>query len=89
MAFELLFAAATPAAVFRRGDMLWLVFASEEAIAMASLEGEIGRSIKGVTRTRARDAELVRIRLDRPMLVSAHTEGTAWHITLGPEVVEP
>ena len=87
--FEFPFATATPAAVFRRGETLWLVFASEDAIAMAPLEGEIGRSIRGVTRTRARDAELVRIRLDRPMLVSAYTEGTAWHITLGPEVVEP
>jgi tetratricopeptide (TPR) repeat protein len=87
--FEFPFASATPAAVFRRGDTLWLVFASEDAIAMAPFEGEIGRSIKGVARTRARDAELVRIRLDRPMLVSAHTEGTAWNITLGPEVVEP
>ena len=87
--FEFPFASATPAAVFRRGDALWLVFASEDAVAIAPLEGEIGRSIKGVNRTRARDAELVRIRLDRPMLVSAHTEGTAWNITLGPEVVEP
>jgi tetratricopeptide (TPR) repeat protein len=87
--FEFPFASATPAAVFRRGDTLWLVFGSEDAIAMAPLEGEIGRSIKGVTRTRARDAELVRIRLDRPMLVSAQTEGTAWNVTLGPEVVEP
>jgi tetratricopeptide (TPR) repeat protein len=87
--FEFPFATATPAAVFRRGETLWLVFASEDAVAVAPLEGEIGRSIRGVTRTRARDAELVRIRLDRPMLVSAHTEGTVWHITLGPEVVEP
>ena len=87
--FEFPFAGATPAAVFRRGDTLWLVFASEDVIATASLEGEIGRSIKGVTRSRVRDAELVRIKLDRPMLVSAYTEGTAWNITLGPEVVEP
>jgi tetratricopeptide (TPR) repeat protein len=87
--FEFPFASATPAAVFRRGDTLWLVFGSEDAVAVAPLEGEIGRSIKGVTRTRARDAELVRIRLDRPMLVSAHTEGSAWNITLGPEAVEP
>src|SRR5262245_176785 len=87
--FEFPFAGATPAAVFRRGDMLWLVFASDDVIATASLEGEIGRSIKGVTRARMRDAELVRIKLDRPMLVSAYTVGTAWNITLGPEVVEP
>jgi tetratricopeptide (TPR) repeat protein len=87
--FELPFAAATPAAVFRRGDTLWLVFGSEDTIATAPFEGEIGRSIKGVTRSRARNAELVRIKLDRPMLVSAYTEGTAWNITLGPEVVEP
>src|SRR5262249_46066179 len=87
--FEFPFASATPAAVFRRGDTLWLVFGSDDVIATASLEGQIGRSIKGVTRTRMPDAELVRIKLDRPVLVSAHTEGTAWNITLGPEVSEP
>ncbi len=87
--FEFPFASATPAAVFRRGDTLWLVFGSDDAIAVAPLEGEIGRSIKGVSRTHARDAEFVRIRLDRPMLVSAYTDGTAWNITLGPEVIEP
>jgi len=87
--FEFPFLAATPAAVFRRGDALWLVFGSDDVIATAPMEGEIGRSIKGVIRTRARDAELVRIKLERPMLVSAHTEGTAWNVTLGPEVVEP
>ena len=58
--FEFPFASATPAAVFRRGETLWLVFASEDAIAVAPLEGEIGRSIKGVSRTRARDAVATR-----------------------------
>jgi len=87
--FEFPFASATPAAVFRRADTLWLVFGSDDAIAVGPLEGEIGRSIKGVSRTHARDAEFVRIKLDRPMLVSAYTEGTAWNITLGPEVIEP
>jgi hypothetical protein len=87
--FEFPFASETPAAVFRRADTLWLVFGSDDAIAVGPLEGEIGRSIKGVSRTHARDAEFVRIRLDRPMLVSAYTDGTAWNITLGPEVIEP
>jgi len=87
--FEFPFSGATPAAVFRRGDTLWLVFGSDDVISTAAIEGEVDRSIKGVIRTRARDAELVRIKLERPMLVSAHTEGPAWNITLGPEVVEP
>jgi tetratricopeptide (TPR) repeat protein len=87
--FEFAFASATPAAVFRRGDTLWLVFGSDDAVAVTPLEREVGRSIRSVSRTRARDAELVRIRLERPMLVSAATEGAAWHITLGPEMIEP
>jgi tetratricopeptide (TPR) repeat protein len=87
--FEFPFASATPAAVFRRADTLWLVFGSDDAIAIGPLEHEIGRSIKGVSRTHARDAEFVRIRLDRPMLVSAYTDGTVWNITLGSEAVEP
>jgi tetratricopeptide (TPR) repeat protein len=87
--FEFGFASATPAAVFRRGETLWLVFGSEDAVAVAPLEREVGRSIKSVSRTRARDGELVRLRLERPMLVSAYTEGAVWNITLGPEVVEP
>jgi tetratricopeptide (TPR) repeat protein len=87
--FEFPFSSATPAAVFRRGDTLWLLFGSDDVIATGPLEGEIGRSIKGITRTRARNAELLRIKLDRPVLVSAYTDGTAWNITLGAEVVEP
>jgi tetratricopeptide (TPR) repeat protein len=87
--FEFAFTSATPAAVFRRGDTLWLVFGSDDAIAVAPLEREVGRSIKSVSRTRARDAELVRLRLERPMLVSAYTDGAAWNITLGPEMIEP
>ena len=31
--FEFPFSAATPAAVFRRGDTLWLVFGSDDVIA--------------------------------------------------------
>ena len=89
MTFEFPFSAATPAAVFRRGDTLWLVFSTEENIALTELDAEIGHSIKGMTRSRARDAELVRLKLARPILVSARTVGTAWNITLGAEVVEP
>ncbi|MEA2904784.1 MAG: hypothetical protein QOI12_2171 [Alphaproteobacteria bacterium] len=83
------FANATPAAVFRRADVLWLVFDTGATVSVAALEAEIGHSIKGAWVTRVRDVVVVRARLERPMLVSAAAEGNTWAITLGTEVVEP
>jgi tetratricopeptide (TPR) repeat protein len=83
------FASPTPAAVFHRGDVLWLVFDSTAPISLAALEKEIGRSLKSASATRQRDATLVRLRLERPMLASAAPAGATWTITLGSEVVEP
>jgi tetratricopeptide (TPR) repeat protein len=83
------FARPTAAAVFLRGDALWLVFDSEATISLAALSPEIGRIVKGAAATRTRDAAIVRLKLERPMLVSAAAEGGVWTITLGTEVVEP
>jgi tetratricopeptide (TPR) repeat protein len=79
----------TPAAIFRRGDGLWLVFDSDATISLTELNPEIGRAIKSAAATRTRDASIVRLKLERPFLVSATADGAVWTITLGTEVVEP
>ena len=83
------FAAPTPAAVFRRADTVWLVFDTDAAIASRRLKAEQGKAIKSATATRVRDVAMVRIKLDRPQLVSVAADGNGWVVTLGNEVVEP
>jgi len=89
LTLSLPFARPTSGAVFRRGDGLWLVFDSDAVISLAELNPEIGRSLKSAVATRTRDVALVRLKLERPMLVSASADGAVWTITLGTEVVEP
>jgi tetratricopeptide (TPR) repeat protein len=83
------FAEPTPAAVFRRADMLWLVFDTEAPIAARALEIEPSGAIKSVSLTRRPDVAIVRIKLERPRLASISTDGSVWTVTLGSEIVEP
>jgi tetratricopeptide (TPR) repeat protein len=89
LALSFPFAVPTPAAVFRRADMLWLVFDTDATIGLAALEGDRSRTIRSATLTRRADAAVVRVQLERPRLVSATTDGPAWTIMVGGEVVEP
>ena len=89
LALSFPFAVPTPAAVFRRADMLWLVFDTEATIGLAAFESDRSRTIKSATLTRRADVAVVRIKLERPRLVSATTDGPAWTIMIGGEVVEP
>jgi tetratricopeptide (TPR) repeat protein len=79
----------TPAAIFLRGETLWLVFDTSATLSIAALEAETGRIFKNASLTRERDTTIVRVKLERPQLVSVAAEGTAWTITLGSEMVEP
>jgi tetratricopeptide (TPR) repeat protein len=82
------FTVPTPAAVFQRADTVWLVFDTEAAIAVAALNAETGKAIRSASAVRMRDIAVVRIRLDRPQLLSVAADGTGWVVTLGSEVVE-
>jgi hypothetical protein len=83
------FAGPTPAAVFSRADTLWLVFDTGAQIALDSLEGDASGTIKSATLTRRDETAVLRVKLERPRLVSAATDGPAWTVTLGGEVIEP
>ena len=83
------FASATPAAIFSRADTLWLVFDTSAPILLDKLEGDASGTIKSATVTRRDDLAVVRMKLERPRLVSAATDGPAWTVTLGGDVIEP
>ena len=83
------FDAPTPAAVFRRADTVWLVFDTDAAIGVAALNPEQGKTIRSATASRLRDIAVVRIKLDRPHLLSVVPDGASWIVTIGTEVVEP
>jgi hypothetical protein len=82
------FANATPAAVFSRADTLWIVFDTPAAIALGSLDEEARGTIRSTQVTRHDDVALVRVKLARPRLVSAASEGRGWTVAIG-EVIEP
>ena len=83
------FTAATAAAVFDRADTLWLVFDSKADIDLSALKDEATHTIRSAELTRAPDADIVRIKLDRPRLASVAAEGPAWTLEMGDSVAAP
>jgi hypothetical protein len=83
------FLAPTAAAVFQRADSLWIVFDSKAAIDLSALDGEASRTIRGAIFTHAPDADIVRIRLDRPHLAGVISEGPVWTVIVGDSVPDP
>jgi len=79
----------TAAAVFDRADTLWLVFDSKADIDLSALANEATRTIRSAELTRAPDADIVRIKLDRPRLASVDADGPAWTLEIGDQVAAP
>jgi tetratricopeptide (TPR) repeat protein len=82
------FTAATPAAVFARADTLWLVFDTNATISLAKLPAGSNNTIKSASVLRGNGLAIVRVKLERPRLVSAAAQGPAWTVAIG-EVIEP
>jgi tetratricopeptide (TPR) repeat protein len=83
------FAAPVAAAVFHRADALWLVFDSTVDFDLSALDGEPSHTIRSYDFTRAYDADIVRIKLNRPQLASVSANGPVWTVNIGDAVVEP
>jgi tetratricopeptide (TPR) repeat protein len=88
LALRFPFANPTPAAVFRRGDVLWIVFDTNTDIDLSELTNEQSRNIRSATVMRQQDAAVVRIRLERPRLTSVATEGPAWIVNIGSQMTD-
>jgi len=83
------FLKATAAAVFHRADTLWLVFDSTNDMDLGALDGEPSRTVRGATLIHTADADIVRIKLDRPHLSSVASDGAVWTVQLGDSAISP
>ncbi len=80
----------TPAAVFQRADTFWLVFDSTAMIDIAALTRDTSRMIRSATLEHGADGEaIVRIKLERPRLVSLETDSPGWIINIGDNTTVP
>ncbi len=87
---ELPFAVPAPAAVFRRADVLWLVFDSAANIDIAALTVDSAQLIRSAEFVRGQDGEgIIRIRLERPLLASLDADGPAWIVNIGDAATVP
>ncbi|MFA6266491.1 MAG: tetratricopeptide repeat protein [Pseudolabrys sp.] len=84
------FAAPTPAAMFRRGDTLWLVFDSGKPIDVSNLPREFGHVVRQAEYERGGNGEgVVRLRLVRPQLASLEADNNGWVLKIGDSVAVP
>jgi len=90
MRISLPFAAPTPAALFKRGDSLWLVFDSNKPIDVSQLARDFGHIVRRADYESGRSGEgIVRLRLVRPMLASLEPDDNGWVLKVGDSVATP
>lgn len=83
------FLAPVAAAVFQRADTLWIVFDSNADIDLSALSGETSHTILDASLTHARDADVVRIKLNQPHLSSVQIDGPTWTVQIGDSALDP
>ncbi len=87
------FPSATPAASFRRGDTVWLVFDSERPLDVEPIRAKGGAIIGEVSRMPIDKGQAIRIRLNRPLMHSLvtdeHASGSSWILTFADKVQSP
>ncbi|WQH01839.1 tetratricopeptide repeat protein [Rhodopseudomonas palustris] len=79
------FAAPTPAALFRRGDMIWLVLDNTAPFDLSAIRREGGGIVGDVSRVALPNGQAIRLGLDRPQLATLSDDdgsGKNWSITL-------
>ncbi|WP_027552641.1 lipopolysaccharide assembly protein LapB [Bradyrhizobium sp. Cp5.3] len=80
----------SPAAAFRRGDTVWLVFDSPKPIDVEAIRAKGGAMIGEVGRLPLDQGQAVRIRLTRPLVYSLTSEEvgkeTNWLLTLADKI---
>jgi tetratricopeptide (TPR) repeat protein len=87
------FAAATPAALFRRADTVWLVFDSLKPLDIEPIRGQAGSIISDVSLLPLEKGQAIRIRLSRPQMPSLAGEdqaaGVNWTVTFSDTMQTP
>lgn len=87
------FPAATPAAMFRRADAVWLVFDSTKPIDVEPIRKQGGSIISDVGQVPLDNGQAIRIRLNRPQLPSLTGDGegggATWKVTFADQMRTP
>jgi tetratricopeptide (TPR) repeat protein len=87
------FAAATPAALFRRADTVWLVFDSAEPIDLEPIRSKAGSIVADVAQMPLDQGQAIRIRLNRPQMPSLTSDdqasGVNWTFTFADTMQAP
>ncbi|WP_375789028.1 tetratricopeptide repeat protein [Bradyrhizobium sp. Pha-3] len=87
------FPGATPAALFRRADTVWMVFDTPEAIDVDPIRAKAGSLISDVSRIALEKGQAVRFRLNRPQMPSLESDersrGVRWTLTFADRVQKP
>ena len=87
------FAAATPAALFRRADAVWLVFDSPKPIDVEPIRSKGGSIISDVSTFALDKGQAIRIRLSRPQLPSLTSDddagGASWTLNFSDTLRAP
>ncbi len=87
------FAAATPAALFRRADTVWLVFDSPKPLDIEPIRSQGGSIISEVSQLPLEKGQAIRIRFSRPQMPSLagedHAAGVNWTVTFSDTMLTP
>ena len=86
------FAAVAPAALFRRADVVWLVFNSAEPLDLEPIRREAGSVIGDVSAVPLEKGQAIRLRLNRPQLASLtgdENTGRNWVVTFADTMQTP
>jgi hypothetical protein len=87
------FSVATPAALFRRADSVWLVFDSTTPLDIEPIRSKGGAVVADVKRLPLAKGQAIRIRLNRPQIPSLtandEADATNWTVTLADTMQTP
>jgi tetratricopeptide (TPR) repeat protein len=86
------FAGSAPAALFRRADVVWLVFDSTKPVDLEPIRREAGSVIGDVSALPLEKGQAVRLRLNRPQLASLtgdENTGQNWVVTFADTMQTP
>ncbi|MES2906504.1 MAG: hypothetical protein V4691_05695 [Pseudomonadota bacterium] len=78
----------TPATIFQRGDMLWLVFSTDEKINTQPIADLFAKKLRRIDVTYQNKLAIVRMQLDAPLLISASALDMNWTLTFGDTIAE-
>ncbi len=87
------FGTATPAAMFRRADTVWMVFDSTRPVDVDPIRAKAGAIIGDVSRLPLEKGQAIRFRLNRPQMPSLtgddRAAGESWTLTFADRVQTP